>query len=97
MFRVWQRDWDVYLTTWFVSFLPPLLEPVLYLLAFGLGLGTMVEDIQYQGHTLRYLTFFAPGVVAIAIMFHSYYECLVRQLSSGCIIRKHSMPSYRHR
>ena len=76
LFRVWQRDWDVYLTTWFVSFLPPLLEPVLYLLAFGLGLGTMVQDVQYQGHSLRYLTFFAPGVVAIAIMFHSYYECL---------------------
>lgn len=76
LFRVWRRDWDVYLTTWFVSCLPPLLEPVLYLLAFGLGLGSMVQDIQYHGHSLKYVTFMAPGVVAIAIMFHSYYECL---------------------
>ncbi len=76
LFRVWQRNRDVYLTTWFVNFLPPFLEPLLYLFAFGLGLGTMVEEVQYQGVTLTYLKFFAPGVVAITVMFHSYYECL---------------------
>ena len=36
--RVWQRDADVFRTTWFTNFIPPLLEPVLYVLAFGFGL-----------------------------------------------------------
>ena len=76
LFRVWQRDRDVYMTTWFVNFLPPFVEPLLYLFAFGLGLGTMVQKVEYLGVTMPYLTFFAPGVVAITIMFHSYYECL---------------------
>jgi len=76
LFRVWQRDLDVYLTTWFVNFLPPFMEPLLYLFAFGMGIGTMVNDVVYQGQTLEYLHFFAPGVVSITVMFHSYYECL---------------------
>ena len=41
---VWRRDFDVYLTTWKTNFLPPLLEPVFYVLAFGLGLGSLIGD-----------------------------------------------------
>ena len=72
--RVWQRDADVYRTTWLTNFLPPLLEPVLYVLAFGLGLGSMIGEVSYRGHTLRYLTFMGPGIVAVAIMFWAYFE-----------------------
>jgi lipooligosaccharide transport system permease protein len=73
-FRVWQRDFDVYLTNWKTEFLPPLTEPVLYVFAFGFGLGSLIPRIQYEGRELTYLRFMAPGIVAVAIMFWSYFE-----------------------
>ncbi|MBD3160640.1 MAG: ABC transporter permease [Candidatus Eisenbacteria bacterium] len=72
--RVWRRDLDVYLTTWKTNFLPPLLEPVFYVLAFGLGIGSLIGDLVYQGVTVSYLRFMAPGVLAVAIMFWSFFE-----------------------
>ena len=72
--RVWQRDADVYFTMWKTEFLPPLLEPILYVLAFGLGLGTLVKQVPYEGRTLGYLEFMAPGVIAVAIMFWAFFE-----------------------
>jgi lipooligosaccharide transport system permease protein len=73
-FRVWQRDLDVYLTNWKTEFLPPLSEPILYVLAFGLGLGSLIHVVRYEGRELSYLRFMAPGIVAVAIMFWSYFE-----------------------
>lgn len=73
-FRVWQRDLDVYLTNWKTEFLPPLSEPILYVFAFGFGLGSLIHEVWYQGRELSYLRFMAPGIVAVAIMFWSYFE-----------------------
>lgn len=72
--RVWRRDLEVYLTTWKTNFLPPLLEPVFYVLAFGLGVGSLIGDLEYRGVTVSYLRFMAPGVLAVAIMFWSFFE-----------------------
>ena len=72
--RVWQRDADVYFTTWKTEFLPPLLEPILYVLAFGLGLGQLVHEVHYQGRVLGYLEFMAPGIIAVAVMFWAFFE-----------------------
>lgn len=72
--KVWRRDLDVYLTTWKINFLPPLLEPVFYVLAFGLGLGSLIGDLTYYGREVSYLRFMVPGVVSVAIMFWSYFE-----------------------
>src|SRR5437867_4733099 len=72
--RVWRRDLDVYLTNWKTEFLPPLSEPILYVFAFGFGLGSLIHRVRYQGHELTYLRFMAPGIVAVAIMFWSYFE-----------------------
>lgn len=72
--RVWQRNFDVYLATWKVNFIPPLLEPLLYLLAFGIGLGGMVKDFTYNGAPVSYLAFIAPGLIAVAVMNHGFFE-----------------------
>lgn len=72
--RVWQRDADVYFTVWKTEFLPPLLEPILYVFGFGLGLGQLVHDVRYQGQPISYLAFMAPGVLAVAIMFWAFFE-----------------------
>jgi lipooligosaccharide transport system permease protein len=64
----------VYLATWKVNFIPPLLEPLLYLLAFGVGLGNMVKEISYEGVPISYLRFIASGLVATAVMNHGFFE-----------------------
>jgi lipooligosaccharide transport system permease protein len=73
--KVWRRDLDTYLITWKTNFLPPLLEPVLYILAFGVGLGQLIGTVSYQGRTVPYLTFMVPGILSVAVMFWAYFEC----------------------
>lgn len=73
--RVWQRNFDVYKATWKLNFIPPLLEPLLYLFAFGIGLGGMVKEVALStGGTVPYAVFIAPGLVATAVMNHGFFE-----------------------
>ena len=46
--RVWRRNLLVYRRTWKINFLPPLLEPLFYLLAFGVGLAALVGSVSYS-------------------------------------------------
>jgi lipooligosaccharide transport system permease protein len=70
--RVWQRNFDVFKKTIFVNFFPTIFEPILYLFAFGFGLGGFVENL--EGFS-SYLQFLAPALVAITIMTGSFFEC----------------------
>jgi len=72
--RVWQRDLKVYRKTWRINFLPPLLEPLLYVIAFGLGLGSMVGSVTYQNNEISYVSFIAPALIAITIMNNAFFE-----------------------
>jgi len=74
LLHVWRRNGEVLLTTWYTNFLPPLLEPVFYVLAFGFGIGGMIGDFTFQERNMSYLHFVAPGVVAVAVMFWSFFE-----------------------
>jgi lipooligosaccharide transport system permease protein len=69
--KVWRRNFDVFTKTATVNFLPSLLEPILYLVAFGYGLGGFIPSINGQ----PYIKFIAPALVGIAIMNGSFFEC----------------------
>lgn len=69
--RVWQRNWDVFMRLWRVELWPGFLEPVIILLAMGFGLGAFVQPISGQS----YLQFIAPGLVASSAMFSASFEC----------------------
>ena len=71
VWKVWMRNKDVFMKTYKTNFLPSLLEPVLYLLALGIGLGGFVQPINGQ----PYIQFIAPALVAVSMMFSSFYEC----------------------
>jgi lipooligosaccharide transport system permease protein len=72
--RVWQRNFTVYQRIWKISFIPPLFEPLFYLLAFGLGLGALVGGVSYHGARVSYLAFIAPALIAVNIMNNSFFE-----------------------
>jgi lipooligosaccharide transport system permease protein len=71
VWKVWHRNFDVFTKTIAVNFLPSLLEPILYLVAFGFGLGGFIPSIQGQ----KYIAFIAPALVAISVMNGSFFEC----------------------
>jgi lipooligosaccharide transport system permease protein len=82
---VWRRNWDVFFKTYRVNFLPPFLEPILYLLAIGFGLGLFVGEID----GVPYVKFIAPALVAISIMNSSFFEC-----TYGSFVRMYYMKTF---
>ena len=58
VWKVWRRNVDVFIKTIKVNFFPSLLEPILYLVAFGFGLGGFIPSI----HGQPYINFIAPAL-----------------------------------
>ncbi|HEY9658524.1 MAG TPA: ABC transporter permease, partial [Allocoleopsis sp.] len=54
--------------------LPPLSEPIIYLVAFGYGLTPLVGEVTYAGQTVPYLHFIAPAMMAVGVLFQSFFE-----------------------
>ncbi len=67
---VWRRDLRVFSKMWRGALLPPFLDPVLYFLALGFGLGAYVSDV----NGIPYRDFIAPGLCASAAMWASSFE-----------------------
>lgn len=72
--RVWQRNLRVYSKIWKISCVPHLLEPLLYLAAFGVGLGRLVGDLSYGDRMISYSAFIAPALIAVSIMQSAFSE-----------------------
>ncbi|MGF1574664.1 MAG: ABC transporter permease [Cyanophyceae cyanobacterium] len=84
IYSVWRRHATVYQKTWLVNFLPPITEPLVYLLAFGYGLTPMMGELFYLGQPLTYPQFIGPGMIAVALLFQAFFEA-----SYGSFIRLH--------
>jgi lipooligosaccharide transport system permease protein len=69
-FRVWQRNFTVYTKLYKSSIALNFAEPVIYLVAFGIGLGPFVKEIK----GMPYIDFIAPGIIASSV-FAATYEC----------------------
>ncbi len=70
-FRVWQRNRDVFFRLWHSEAPASIIEPVILLLAFGLGMGAYIDI----GGGQRYIEFIAPGVIGAYAMFSAGFEC----------------------
>ena len=69
--RVWQRNRDVFFKLWHSEVPGFFAEPLLILLAMGVGLGAYVGMVDGQ----KYVEFIAPGIVAGYAMFSASFEC----------------------
>lgn len=77
---VWRRNASMYRRTWMLNLLPNFFEPVMYLMAIGLGVGAYVNEM---GGT-SYINFLAPGLACVAAMngasFEVTYNIFVRMM-----------------
>lgn len=60
-------------STW-VPIATGFIEPVLYLLAFGYGMGTLIGDITTATGKIDYTVFIAPGLLATSAMNGAIYD-----------------------
>jgi lipooligosaccharide transport system permease protein len=80
--RIVERNFLVYRRSWIV-FLSGMLEPVLYLLSIGIGVGELVGDFTLSdGSQVSYVAFVAPAMLAASAMngalFDSTYNIFFR-------------------
>lgn len=68
---VWRRNFDVFLKTYRINFIPPFVEPLLYLLALGFGLGNYIQEVD----GVSYIRYIAPAILAVSVMNSSFFEC----------------------
>jgi lipooligosaccharide transport system permease protein len=73
---VFQRNARVYFRNWRTAFLPPAMEPVIFFLAFGLGLGSYIGHMNYDGQSVNYGTYVAPGLLAYTAFSTPFFEAL---------------------
>lgn len=85
-FRVWQRDRDVLLQLWKSEFVAQLVEPVIVILALGIGLGQFVKLSSGQ----EYAAFLGPGLLGMFPMFTCVFEC-----SWGSYVKLEMQGTYR--
>lgn len=71
-----KRNAAIYFRTWHIGMIPPAFEPILYLLAFGFGLGFYVKTLPWQGQTLPYVDFIAPGLIAFTAFTTPFFQAL---------------------
>jgi lipooligosaccharide transport system permease protein len=70
-YRVWQRNRDVFFRLWHSEVPVSIAEPLILLLAFGIGMGAFIGMVGGE----RYIEFLAPGVIAAYAMFSASFEC----------------------
>jgi lipooligosaccharide transport system permease protein len=64
------REWIVFLRFWRTRTFSAVVEPVIYLLAFGLGFGRLVSDVNH----VPYVQYVGTGTVATAVLFSAVFS-----------------------
>lgn len=76
LYTVWRRHLDIYCTLWKTNFIPPITEPLLFFISFGMGVGAFITYVTFNGKDVDYLPFIIPAIISTTILFQSFFECL---------------------
>ena len=69
-----ERGWLAFRSATWVPIFTGFVEPVLFLLAFGYGMGNLVGDISTGSSSINYTMFIAPGLLATSAMNGAIYD-----------------------
>lgn len=72
---VLERNVHVYKRQW-PFFLAGMLEPMVYLLGVGYGIGSIVDSVRVNGHAVPYQVYVSPGLMASAAMNGALLDAL---------------------
>lgn len=67
------REWRVFRRVWLSMTFGSIVEPIIFFLAFGYGLGALVAEVA----GLSYLEFMATGTVGVGILFSAMFPGLI--------------------
>ncbi len=67
------REWRVFRRVWLSLMFGSVVEPLIYLLAFGYGFGALVAEVR----GIPYLDFMATGAAGIAVLFTGFFPGLI--------------------
>lgn len=67
------REWILYTQSWRSTTFAAVVEPTLYLLCFGFGMGALVGTL--AGYS--YIDFLGTGIVAVSVMFQSMMPAVI--------------------
>jgi lipooligosaccharide transport system permease protein len=70
LWAVWMREWTVFNYFWRNRTFAAVVEPVVNLLAFGLGFGALVSHVA----GIPYIQFVGTGIVATAVLFSAVFS-----------------------
>ncbi len=73
---VWIREWTVFRYYWRTRTFAAVVEPVIILLAFGLGFGRLVSHVG----AVPYIEFVGTGAVATAVLFSAVFSAMFDSL-----------------
>lgn len=71
---VWLRYFAVFRKSLKYAIVTTFFEPLLYLFAFGFGLGPMIGTVDVLGVQMTYRQFIFAGIVAQTVMFQAFFE-----------------------
>ncbi|KWW99247.1 ABC-2 type transporter [Carbonactinospora thermoautotrophica] len=66
---VWKRETTLFKRYWRSTTFSSIVEPTIYLLAFGFGFGALISQVA----GFRYIEFLGTGIVATAVLFSSVF------------------------
>ena len=82
------RFWPVFLRNFLVwkkllipSLIANIAEPLMWLVAFGYGLGALVGEVKLEGNTIPYIVFLASGSICMSAMNAATFEALYSAFS----------------
>ncbi len=59
---------------WWITLVSGFFEPVFYLFSLGVGLGALVDGVEWGGVEVSYAQFVAPGLLAASAMNGAFFE-----------------------
>lgn len=74
IYRVWLRYFYLFKKHLLYGVVTTFVEPILFLLSLGFGLGSLVGSVHTQGLEISYRQFVFSGLVAQTLLFQSFFE-----------------------